>query len=193
MAEETALKRAWSLIMGTTENSAEGAPFRVVLLLVLLAGIALSGYTIFQNWEYVPPEALEAERQIPAADIRRLEAMIKNLNAANFARMHSMEVVTSASAMARYPFVAERFSVATNNVDLEKIVSQVVVTPPNVRIRATLIDGKSAAAVLDIEGEPDGKIYKVGNSFADKKGRISRISPEKVTIVYENKEFTYTP
>ena len=193
MADETAGKKAWSLIMGTAENSAEGAPFRLVLLVVLLAGIVLSGYMIYENNQYVPPEEEAIPRQVPTADINRLDAMIKNLNGANTARTHSMEVVTAAAAMGRYPFVAERFSVAANNtIDMEKIASQVVIVPPSVRVKGMIIDGKSAIALLDIEGEAKDR-FKVGDSFADKKGRVTRISQNEVKIVYENKEFTYTP
>ena len=183
-------KKAWMLIMGTTENPSEGSLLRVMLLLILLAGIGLSGYVIYKDSEYVPPQIAEVRKQVPTADIKRLGDMVKNLNAANAARVNSIEVARITSLMARYPFVAEKPVV--DDLLIDAAYKQVIVIPPGVRIRGTLILGGNSAAVLDIEGEPKGKIYKVGDRFSDNKGRIVRIVPGKVTIVYENKEFTYT-
>ena len=182
-------KKAWMLIMGTTENPSEGSFLRTLLLLILLAGIGISGYVIYKDTGYVAPQIEEVRKQVPTADIKRLGDMVKNLNAANAARVNSLEVARITASMARYPFVAER--AVTESLIIDPAYKQVVIIPPSVRIRGTLILGGSSAAVLDIEGEPKGKIYKVGDRFADKKGRIVRIVPGKVTIVYENKEFTY--
>lgn len=190
MAEESAAKRAWSLIMGTAENSSDGAQLRILLLLLLIVGICLSGYVVYLNTQYVPPVAAEVRPQTPTADINRLNTMIKNLNAANSARTHSMEVATAISSMARYPFVAEKI---TKTVDTSLFVNQIVIVPPYIRLKATMtLEGK-AVALLDIEGEANNRIYKAGDRFAEKRGRIVRIAPEKVTVVYEGKEFIYTP
>ena len=66
------------------------------------------------------------------------------------------------------------------------------VVPPNLRIRGTMILERRLAAVLDIDGEPNGKIYKVGDKFADNNGRITRITKGRITVVFKNKEFVYT-
>ena len=145
---------------------------------------------IYMNKEYVPPMIIEARGQVPTADINRLNAMITNLNAANDARARSMEIAMATAAMARYPFVAERLAEA---LAAGSAPTQVIVVPPYIRVLATMsIEGRSAA-MLDIEGEPSGKIFRVGDRFAERKGRITRITPERITVVYENKEFTYTP
>ena len=190
MAEEvSAVKKAWSLIMGTAEEPTEGALLRGLLLIIMITGICISGYVIYLQSKYEAPHEIKASARPPTADINRLNAMIQNLNAANSARMRSMEVATAATSMARYPFMAEKIPTAG---PMDSRV-EVVIIPPAVRIKATmLLEGRSVA-VLDIEGEPRGKIFKVGDRFADRKGRIARISQEKVTIVYEGKEFTYTP
>jgi len=190
MADENAVKRAWSLVMGTAENPTDGAQLRILLLLLMLVGICLSGYAIYDNTKYIPPVIIDAEEVPAQRDIDRLNAMIKNLNAANSARTHSMEIATALSEMARYPFVSERVAQTT---DLPLINPQIVIIPPFIRLKATMtLEGK-AVAMLDIEGESSNRIYKVGDRFAEKKGRISRIAPEKVTILYEGKEFIYTP
>ena len=191
MAEETtAGKRAWSLITGDTESPSDGALFRIFLLIALFAGIGLSVYTIYNNMEYIPPMAIVAERQAPTADIDRLNTMIRNLNAANDARIRSLEMASAAAAVGRYPFVAHR---QTANIVDAPFDYQEMTLPPYVRVRGTLIIEGRSAAMLDIEGEPDGKIFRVGDRFADRKGRITRISQDRVTIIFENNEFTYTP
>lgn len=193
MAEETtAGRRAWSLMMGTVENPSDGATFRKILFLVLLAGICISVYAIYEERNYIPPQIVEPVNRPPTADINRLNTMIQDLNAANSARTRSKEVAEAAELMARCPFTPERIA-AVNEIDLESIRTQTVIVPPGVQVRATLqLEGRSAA-VLDIEGETRGKIYRVGDRFAGNKGRISRINADKITIVFENKEFTYTP
>lgn len=190
MAEESAAKSAWSLIMGTAENQSDGAQVRILLLLLLLIGIGLSAYVIYVKQNYIPPITQEATPQTAIQDERRLGTMIDNLKAANSARAHSMEIATAISSMARYPFVAD---VVAQTAEITPIGPQVVIIPPYIRLRATMtLEGK-AVALLDIEGETSSRIYKVGDRFAERKGRISRIAPEKVTVVYEGKEFVYTP
>ena len=190
MAEESSARSAWSLIMGTTENSSEGAQLRLLILLILIIGIGLAGYAIYEKTQYVAPVIIEATPQPPVADINRLQAMIRDINAANMARTQSMEIATAITAMARYPFVAEKVTKAAQ-VTLGE--PQVIIIPPYIRVKATMnLEGRSVA-VLDIEGEASGKIFKVGDRFAERKGRITRIAPEKVTIVYEGKQFVYTP
>jgi hypothetical protein len=190
--EESAGKKAWSIIMGTVENSSEGAIFRFFLSIILITGICFSGYSFYVERQYNMPILItEPPRQDPVADRRRLEEMVRDLNAANAARTNSMEVASEIASMARYPFVAERRPVITDTQGM--ITQQVVIIPPDVRVRATmLLEGRSVA-VLDIEGEPSGRIFKVGDRFAERKGRITRITPERVTIVYEGKAFTFTP
>ena len=191
MAEENSWKRAWSLIMGTAENSSDGAQLRILLLLILIISIGLSGYAIYMHTQYLAPERIEATPQPAVADQTRLNAMIQNLNAANLARTQSMEVATSMSNMARYPFVAERITEIETN--FPSVIPEVVIIPPFIQVKATMqLEGRSVA-VLDIEGEPSGRIYKVGDRFAERKGRITRIAQGRITIIYEDKEFSYTP
>jgi len=188
--EESAGRKAWNVIMGTAEDTSEGAVYRLFLLLLMILGISLSGYFMYIKSQYIKPVKVIAQRQVAIADVKRLDDMVKNINAANAARLNSMEAAAAIASMARYPFVAERIIVPDTQ---GLITQQVVIIPPDVRVRATmLLEGRSVA-VLDIEGEPKGKIFKVGDRFAERKGRISRISPERVTIVYEGKEFTFTP
>ena len=191
MAEDTtAVKKALSLMMGDTEDPKEGVALRILLLLILLFGIGLSGYAIYQNREYIPPQITEAKPQAPTADINRLNTMVKNLKAANDTRMRSMEVASMSASMARYPFFAENLT--AEDIDHIKVIERVVVIPPSVLVRGMMVLDGTSAAVLDIEGEASGKIYRVGDRFAGSKGRVTRITPDKVTVIYENKEFTYT-
>jgi len=177
--------------MGTTEDSSEGRTFRIFLFFLLLAGTCLSGYTIYLHREYVPPVRIETRAPVPIADEARLTKMVNDLNAANSARLNSMEAAEAIASMARYPFVAERRPVIVDTQGM--ITQQVVIIPPDVRVRGMMtLEGRSVA-VLDIEGELNGRIYKVGDRFAERKGRVTRISQQRVTIVYEGKEFIFTP
>jgi hypothetical protein len=140
--------------------------------------------------QYIEPERIEATPQPAVADIARLNTMIQNLNAANLARTKSMEIATYMSNVARYPFVAEKIAA---QVDYTSVIPDVPIVPPFIRVKATMqLEGRSVA-VLDIEGEPSGVIYKIGDRFADKKGRITSIAQGRIRILYEGKEFTYTP
>ena len=176
--------------MGTSENASDGAQLRVLLLLLLIISIGLSGYVIYTNMHYIPPEIIEATPQPAKADIDRLNTMIQSINAANLARTQSMEVATSMSNMARYPFVAERI-VAPDPIT--NIIPETIIIPPFIQVKATMqLEGR-AVAVLDIEGEPSGKIYKIGDRFSERKGRITSITQGRIRILYEGKEFIYTP
>jgi hypothetical protein len=192
MAEENSVKRAVSLIMGSSENSSDGAQLRILILLILLVGVGLSGYSIYLNKQYIPPIIIKAEpekKELESVE-KKLVKMVEDLNAFNAIRMHSMEVASDISSMARYPFVSDK---VTQVADATLGVPTVVIIPPYIRVRATMTLENKSVALLDIEGEPSSKIYKVGERFAEGKGRISRITLEKVTIVYEGKEFVYTP
>ena len=175
--------------MGTAENASDGAQLRILLLLILIISIGYSGYAYYMHSQYAAPAIIEAIPEPATDDIRRLTAMIQNLNAANLARERSMEVALSMSNMARYPFVAER----NTTPDPVSIIPEVVIIPPFIQVKATMqLEGRSVA-VLDIEGEPTGRIYKIGDRFAERKGRVTRIGQGRITIVYEGKEFVYSP
>ena len=191
MREESAGRKALNLIMGTTEKRSEGAQLRIVLLLIMLAGISFSGVALFQNKNYAPPPIIPPIVQAPAADVNRLNTMVESLNAANSARMRSMAIARDAASRPRYPFVATRAPMIPGPNILE--IPQVVIIPPDVRIRGTLLIEGEAVAVLDIEGEPGGRIYRAGDRFADRRGRIVRITTDRITVIYEDREFIYIP
>jgi len=65
--------------------------------------------------------------------------------------------------------------------------------PPIMFVRAIMVVGKESIAIMDINGVGNGIIVKTGYSFLEKKGRILRITPEKVTVRWAGKNIDITP
>jgi hypothetical protein len=65
--------------------------------------------------------------------------------------------------------------------------------PPIMFVRAIMVAGKDAIAIMDINGVGNGIIVKTGFSFLEKQGRIVRITPDKVTVRWIGKNIDITP
>jgi hypothetical protein len=59
--------------------------------------------------------------------------------------------------------------------------------PPDIIIKALIIMDEGRVAVLNIEGEPPGQIYRVGASFASGKGKILDIDSKGVSWTWKRK------
>lgn len=203
MAEESTIKKSWDMLMGAkTEDAAPqgGGGTRFLFALVLLVGITISGWSIYQQFNaapHVPP----GERRLTAEpDKQRLDKMISDLKSAIATRESSAGVVDSAFAVHRYPFGAPAVAVVPQDdstvvvpelvaveIDLDNVIS-----PPGVNVKGVMAVGSSVVALLDIDGEPRGQIYRVGDTFQGKDGRIVRIEKNKVTVRYKGKNFGFS-
>lgn len=185
--------------MGSNEDNTEGRGLRAVFALLLLVGIALSGYGLYQHFTYSAPNIDVPVNSSADADKARLIKMTENIQAAMDMRASSAGVVRNVQMVARYPFGAPVAAPAMVPAEVAIIPEENYVdvppppeiVPPYISVKGILSVGKEIVALMNIENEPDGKIYRVGDSFAEKKGKITKIAPNKVTVRYSGKDFEF--
>jgi hypothetical protein len=56
-----------------------------------------------------------------------------------------------------------------------------------------MVMGKQSVAVMDIPGVGNGIIFKAGDTFMERKGRIVRITPDKVILSWGGKNWDVAP
>lgn len=182
--------------MGSGEDSSEGRSLQWLFVLVLLAGIGISGYGLYKQFTYEPPVVALSQGINANADKARLDKMIADISSAVATRESSSGIVRAASAMARYPFGAPP-PLPTGVVPLP-VYSEIPleykeeILPPLIFVRGIIGVGSAAVVLLDIEGEPPKKVYRVGDSFQNKEGKITSIEQNKITIRYKGKNFNFS-
>jgi len=162
--------------------------FRVLVVILLLAGIAWSAYLLKQMLELVRetsvPE-ITLSKQVDQ-EIERLSGVVESFESAVMARAGSAQLSVLAANISRRPFVPS--PPPTKAFDEEAAAAaamkEPVEPPPFVMVRAVLVKGKDAVAVLDVEGIGQGIVVKKGGTFAGGKGRVTGITAEKVVFTW---------
>lgn len=158
---------------------------RVFIVLLLLAGTIWSGFLLKQMVELVRettrPE-VPRSRQVDT-EMERLDGVVESFRSAVMARGGSAQLSVLAATISRKPFVPPPPPQAEPDAAREEAV-ELVEPPPFVQVRAILVKGRDAVAVLDIEGEGSGIVMKKGGTFGNGKGRVVRITAEKVVFTW---------
>jgi hypothetical protein len=160
----------------------------VLVVILLLAGIAWSAYLLKQMLELVRetsvPE-ITLSKQVDQ-EIERLSGVVESFESAVMARAGSAQLSVLAANISRRPFVPS--PPPTKAFDEEAAAAaamkEPVEPPPFVMVRAVLVKGKDAVAVLDVEGIGQGIVVKKGGTFAGGKGRVTGITAEKVVFTW---------
>jgi len=111
---------------------------------------------------------------------------VESFESAVMARAGSAQLSVLAANISRRPFVPS--PPPTKAFDEEAAAAaamkEPVEPPPFVMVRAVLVKGKDAVAVLDVEGIGQGIVVKKGGTFAGGKGRVTGITAEKVVFTW---------
>jgi len=161
--------------------------FRVLVVILLLAGIVWSAYLLKQMLELVRetsvPE-ITLSRQVDQ-EIERLSGVVESFESAVMARAGSAQLSVLAANISRRPFVpSPPPTKAFDEAAAAAAMKEPVEPPPFVMVKAVLVKGKDAVAVLDVEGIGRGIVVKKGGTFAGGKGRVTGITAEKVVFTW---------
>ncbi len=159
---------------------------RVLIVLLLLAGTIWSGYLLKEMVKLVREEKVP---QVPESrkvdqEIDRLEGVVESFESAVMARSGSTQLSVLAAKISRKPFVPPPPPEMEPAADAAALAKEQLEPPPYVEVRAILVKGPDAVAVLDIEGEGNGIVVKKGGTFGNGKGRVVRITAEKVVFTW---------
>lgn len=181
---------------------------RSIVVLLLLAGCVLSGYMFRQYIELnkdepitIPPIESQSVK-----DAQRLDRVIGDFRAAVDTRTRSLTLASAVIEASRQPFIPTmKVTVASSQPsggEGEVTVAggdQVIPTyvrekiPPIMFVRAIMVAGKQAMAIMDIEGVGTGIIVRSGFSFSSGEGKVVRIGPDKVTVNWSGKHLDIAP
>lgn len=184
------------VLFATAGEHSEGSSIRFFFILIMLAGIVIGGYELFRYYEYREPELDYSQTVNADTDKSRLDKMIQDIRSSISARERSAELVNVAFASSRYPFGAPPGLLAgggSGQIDsFEQVVVEQVEIPPMIEVKGILLMGKTVVAMMNIEGETNNKIYRVGDRFNGKSGRVVKIDRNNVTVRYNGKNFSYS-
>jgi hypothetical protein len=161
---------------------------RVLIVLLLIAGTVWSGYLLKEMVKLVREEKVP---EVPAStkvdeEIKRLEGVVENFESAVMARSGSTQLSVLAATISRKPFVPPPPPQVEPSAGdaAARAMREAAEPPPYVEVRAIMVKGKDAVAVVNIEGEGNGIVVKKGATFGNGKGRVVRISAEKVVFTW---------
>jgi hypothetical protein len=161
---------------------------RVLIVLLFLVGTLWSGYLLKQMVELVREEKVP---KVPSngkvnEEITRLKGVVESFESAVLARSGSTQLSVLAATISRKPFIPPPPPQAEPSAEdaAARAGREAAEPPPFVEVRAILVKGQDAVAVVDIEGEGSGIVVKKGATFGNGKGRVVRITAEKVVFTW---------
>jgi hypothetical protein len=155
-----------------------------ILALVLVSGTVWSALVFSQMFSTMrgsdtPPPAANAAT---GDEIRRLDETAKGFRNAVTARTGSTQLAVLASTVGRKPFMPPGAGDYLPETALEGAGT------PMIWVKAVMIKGQDAAAVVDIEGFGDGVILKKGASFGDGRGKVVSITNDRVVVTWSGQK-----
>ena len=194
-----ALGRAWGSLTGViNEGSASAA--RWLFFLIFLLGSGYAGYSYYKMQELREEKYYEpaANPTSLAADRTRLAKMVEDVRAASTLRVRSFVWADSMRGMAKNIFDDPTKAPLPDAVldkglpDIPRIEEHVE-PPPGIVVKAIMLMGKSRVAVMDVDGVGSGLIVRQGNTFLNGKGRVVRITSDKVVVRWNGKNWNIAP
>ena len=190
---------AWGNLTGVN-NGGSVRTIRALFILIFLLGTAWVGYSYVQAQnllelkDYTPPARVDRAKD----DKARLDKMVNEIKAISVIRSSSPSIANTMVSVAKYPFGDPMYQEQPLDRNKEITVTlpppQVVVEyPPVITVRAIMVMGNSRVAVMDIPDVGTGLLVKAGDTFSQKKGRVVRITPEKVVIRWGDKNWDIAP
>ncbi|MDO9508225.1 MAG: hypothetical protein Q7I97_02585 [Thermovirgaceae bacterium] len=157
---------------------------RISLAIVMTLGTLWSAFLFRQMFstmrgsDMAPP----ADNATTDQEIAQLEETARGFRNAVMARTGSTQLAVLAATVARKPFMPS--DAAGSRADL---LDEMTGTPM-MWVKAVLIKGNDAAAVVDVDGYGEGIILKKGGSFAGGKGRVVAITHDKVVVTWSGQQ-----
>jgi hypothetical protein len=196
MEERMSWGEAFKIAIGNlTGINDEGKTARLLFLLLFVTGM---GYAVFS---YQKSLALLEEKSFfpskppteAAADKKRLTNIVDEVKKTSEARANSAAAVRSMREMEKYVFAEPLPRASTADTTAAESFSDEDYPPDGIVLRVVMIMDKQSVAVMDIPGVGSGMIFKVGDTFMEKKGRIVRITPDKVILSWGGKNWDVVP
>jgi hypothetical protein len=195
MEERMSWSEAFKVAVGNlTGINDEGKTARLLFLVLFLAGTVFAVFNYQKSLMILQEKSFFPSRPSPATDKKRLSDIADEVRKTSEARANSAIAVRSMREMEKYVFAEPlpRVSAASPSAVTEDFVEEEY-PPEGIVLRAVMIMGKQSVAVMDIPGVGNGIIFKVGDTFMEKKGRIVRIAPDKVVLSWGKKNWDVVP
>ena len=203
MEERMSLREAFGAAWGNlTGINNEGAVrgIRALFFLIFIGGTAWAGWSyikaqkLLEPKEYYPTSDSTAELE---TDKRRLDTMIDQVKTVSESRNTSSVMADNMQNLSKYIFADPTAVIVEPPPDPTRpdpIIPEIVIDPPpEIVLRGIMLVGKQQVAVMDISGVGSGMIVKVGDTFMQKKGRIVRISADKVVVRWGGRNWDIAP
>jgi len=194
----SAIGTAWGNLTGVNN---EGRVVRLLFFLIFLLGTAWAVYSYMESTTLMELEPMSAAVIASPADTdsTRLNAMIQQVETTSQRRMTSAETVRPLEIMARLPFddppVPIGITVIGEDPPSFFIPEPVVVIeyPPHITLRGIMVMGNQQVAVIDVAGVGTGMIVRVGDTFMQRRGRVVRISHDRIVVNYAGRNWDIAP
>ncbi len=164
--------------------------FRLLIGILIVVGLLWSLFLFRQLALLGQSNPLAFSDSVPAQseEIAKLDALVQSYRNQALIRSGSTQLASLAQAAGRSPF-AEPPSLAVSVAGTPKpgVPLPIEVPPPNIAVKAVMVLGNAAVAVVDIDGIGQNLIVKPGYTFSGKRGKIVSINPQKLVFLWNGK------
>lgn len=196
-----AFHHAWGVLTGVIDEGS-ARTIRALFFLLFIGGIAWSVYSYLQLMMLREEKTFSPNQSAStlAQDKKRLDTMISQVKAVSDKRRSSFQWSDNMKALNKYPFddpLARRPDIEEMKAEVPETpvtpAETIVEPPPGLVVKAILAESRNKTAVMDIPGVGSGLVVRQGNTFMNGKGRIIRITDEKVTLRWDGNTWNIAP
>jgi hypothetical protein len=205
MSWRDAFGTAWGNLTGVNNEGGSVRTVRMLFFVVFVLGTAWAVYNyihaqeLLEEKEYSPSDP--SVSSTVDTDRKRLASMVNQVGVTSEIRRNSPEIARTMLSLNKYPFGDPLMVDKPPEPDekpfefpLQPSIPEIIIDyPPEVILRAIMTLGTRHVALMDIPGVGNGMVVKVGDTFMQKKGRIVRIAPDKVTMSWGGKTWDMRP
>lgn len=164
--------------------------FRLLIGILIVVGLLWSLFLFRQLALLGQSNPLAFSDSVPAQseEIAKLDALVQSYRNQALIRSGSTQLASLAQAAGRSPFaVPPSLAVSVAGTPKPGVPLPIEVPPPNILVKAVMVLGNAAVAVVDIDGIGQNLIVKPGYTFSGKRGKIVSINPQKLVFLWNGK------
>lgn len=199
MAEMTSGKTSRVSSSKSAHQTGKKQLFSIVMILILFLACAVTGYFLMSARDLVA-EKEDIENAEPLtvpdtqmdADAKAVEVAGQDVQTLDATASVAVQTAQHAEISGKFPIGPQMALFSDRPIDLGLPSDYIEPDPPQVSVVGIMVTEKNRIAMLNILGEDDAKVVRVGTKFADGAARVTKIDKKGVTFTWMKKSYTVT-
>ena len=169
----------------------------IVLILILFVACAASVYFFISTRSLIEEMEMSGGEEVVVPEDDKLQAdelakAGEQIQTVDTTSSLALQLARHAEISGKFPVGPQIALFSDRPIDVGIPSDYIEPDPPQVSVIGIMITEKGRIAMLNILGEDDAKVVRVGTKFADGAARVTKIDEKGVTYTWLRKSYTIT-